>query len=235
MPVYALLIVALVLGICCTPTDPIPAEAPGDPFAAYEWVDLSHAYDAETVFWPTGIPFEHVETAFGMSEGGYFYSSYDLTTSEHSGTHLDAPIHFAEGKAAVDELDLERLAGPVVVIDVTAHALENRDYLVTAADIEAAEAADGEIQAGSIVLARTDWSKRWPDRKAYLGDDTVGTADNLHFPRLWPRGGATAGGARRQSDRHRHREHRPWPIDRLHDPPGDGRGLDLRAGELDAA
>ncbi|MCB9384461.1 MAG: cyclase family protein [Bryobacterales bacterium] len=163
-----------------------PPEPAGDPFAGFRWIDLTHAYDAETIFWPTGEAFEHVQTAWGQTPGGYFYSSYDIALSEHSGTHLDAPIHFGEGKKTADQIPLEQLAGPAVVVDVSAKAAADADYLVSAADIEANEAEHGEITAGSVVLLRTDWSKRWPNVKAYMGDDRPGHADALHFPGLAP-------------------------------------------------
>jgi kynurenine formamidase len=71
-----------------------------------------------------------------------------------------------------------------VVVDVSAKAARDSDYRVTAQDIESDERARGGIRRGAIVLLRTGWAKRWPDRKAYFGDDTPGDASNLHFPGL---------------------------------------------------
>ena len=149
-------------------------------------VDLSHAYDDETIFWPTGKPFRHERTAWGLADGGYWYSSYDFASSEHSGTHLDAPIHFAAGKQTVGEIPLEKLAGPAFVIDIAARCARDPDYAATAADFASFEAAHGAIPQEAIVLVRTGWSSRWPDVKSYMGDDTPGKADNLHFPGLSP-------------------------------------------------
>jgi kynurenine formamidase len=159
---------------------------PADVLTGYRWVDLTHSYDAETIFWPTGEAFQHTQTAWGETAGGYFYSSYDIALSEHSGTHLDAPIHFAAGKPTADQIPLERLAGPAAVIDVSVKANADPDYLVTTADIEADEAANGAIAAGAVVLIRTGWSKRWPNVKDYMGDDRPGRTDDLHFPGLAP-------------------------------------------------
>lgn len=150
------------------------------------WIDLTHAYDAETVFWPTGKPFEHLETAWGVTGQGYFYSSFDLYTSEHAGTHIDAPIHFSAGKRTVDEIPLDELAGPAAVVDVSVQVAANPDYLVSPEDLARHEQQYGPIEAGAIVLIRSGWSERWPDAKAYLGDDTPGRADNLHFPGIGP-------------------------------------------------
>lgn len=146
-------------------------------------VDLSHAYDNSTLFWPTSpIAFEHSELAYGPSGNGYFYSAYTFATPEHGGTHLDAPIHFAEGAKTVGELDMQDLYAPLNVIDVSEKAAADRDYRMTVADIEAFEAAHGTIAPGSAVFMRTDWSAHWPDAKAYLGDDTPGDASKLSFP-----------------------------------------------------
>jgi kynurenine formamidase len=151
--------------------------------AAYELVDLTHAFDTRTIYWPTSPGgFELDTLAYGMTEGGWFYSAHALSTPEHGGTHLDAPIHFAEGQAGADAIPLERLVGPAVVIDVADRAAADPDYLLTAADVRAFEAEHGAIPEGAIVLLRTGWSSHWPDRRAYLGDDSPGDASNLHFP-----------------------------------------------------
>ena len=149
----------------------------------YRLVDLTHAYNDETVYWPTSpTHFEKTTLAEGHTDGGYFYSAYSVCTPEHGGTHLDAPVHFAEGTQATDELPLENLVAPVVVIDVSAMASKDRDYRLQAEDVFDFEEQHGKIAAGSIVLMRTDWSRHWPNAKAYLGDDTPGDASKLSFP-----------------------------------------------------
>ncbi|MGD8279108.1 MAG: cyclase family protein, partial [Gemmatimonadota bacterium] len=120
--------------------------------------------------------------SYGMTPGGWFYSSFAFSSPEHGGTHLDAPLHFAAGRDAVDAVGLEHLIGPAAVLDVSAKAAADRDYRLTAEDVLAFEAEHGRIEPGTIVLLRTDWSKRWPDRLSYLGDDTPGDVTNLHFP-----------------------------------------------------
>lgn len=146
-------------------------------------VDLSHTYDQSTLFWPTSpIAFEHNELAFGPSGNGYFYSAYTFATPEHGGTHLDAPIHFSEGAKTVDELPISDFYAPVAILDVSEKAAENRNYRLTPADIENFETVHGRIKPGTAVLVRTNWSRHWPDAKAYLGDDTPGDASNLSFP-----------------------------------------------------
>ena len=176
----------LAIASSCTASSPDSAADLPRSIKTARWLDLTHAYDAETVFWPTGKPFEHIETAWGATEQGYFYSSFDLFTSEHAGTHIDAPIHFSAGKRTVDQIPLDELAGPAAVIDVSEQAAADPDYLVSPEDIARHEQRHGPIEAGEIVLIRSGWSARWPDAKAYLGDDTPGRADNLHFPGIGP-------------------------------------------------
>jgi kynurenine formamidase len=151
-----------------------------------QWVDLTHAYDGDTVFWPTGQPFEHVQKSWGQTEGGYFYSSYDLAVSEHAGTHVDAPIHFSAGGATIDNVPLDDLIGPAAVIDVTQQAEADRDYLASVDDLASHEALYGRVPSDAVVLIRTGWSTHWPDVKAYMGDDRPGQTDDLHFPGIAP-------------------------------------------------
>jgi kynurenine formamidase len=157
-----------------------PAQAD---LSAYRIVDLSHACNEETIYWPTATSFFELEVlSHGVSEGGWFYAANALSTPEHGGTHLDAPIHFAEGRPDAASVPLDRLVAPAVVLDVSNAASADPDYLLQPSDIEAFEARHGRIAAGSIVLLRTGWSARWPNAASYLGDDTPGDASNLHFP-----------------------------------------------------
>ncbi len=149
----------------------------------YELVDLSHSYGENTLYWPTSpTAFEKEQLAYGISEGGWFYSAYSVCTPEHGGTHIDAPMHFVAGGISTEKIPLESLLAQAVVIDVSNKAAADRNYRLTAEDVAAFEKEHGEISAGSIVLMRTDWSEHWPDAMAYLGDDTPGDASKLQFP-----------------------------------------------------
>jgi kynurenine formamidase len=151
--------------------------------AQSELIDLTHPFNAQTLYWPTSPDkFELKELSYGQTDNGYFYSAYTISAPEHGGTHLDAPIHFAEGGQTADKLPLNRLIAPAVVIDISAQAARNRNYQLTVADVKAFEAKHGQIAAGTIVLLRTDWSKHWPNARAYLGDDRKGPAAKLSFP-----------------------------------------------------
>ena len=149
----------------------------------YRIVDLTHPLNAKTLYWPTSpTTFKLDSLSYGQTPGGWFYSSFAFSAPEHGGTHLDAPIHFGEGHLTVDRVPLDRLIAPVVVIDVTAKTKADADYRLTREDVLAFERRNGRIAAGTIVLLRTGWSARWPDKKTYLGDDTPNDASKLHFP-----------------------------------------------------
>jgi kynurenine formamidase len=151
--------------------------------ARSELVDLTHAFNAQTLYWPTSPSrFKLEELAFGPTPGGYFYSAYVLSTPEHGGTHLDAPIHFAQNGNTADQVPLSRLIAPAVVIDITAQSQRDRNYLLSVADVERFERQHGRIAPGTIVLLRTGWSRFWPNAREYLGDDTPGDASKLSFP-----------------------------------------------------
>jgi kynurenine formamidase len=140
-------------------------------FGGYEWIDLSHTLEENIPAYPTHARF-----------GRALYESYDygddalhygLTISEHTGTHMDAPLHFIpEGPAhyGTDEIPLDRLAGRAATIEAT--DLEAGD-LLDVRRIEAWEAEHGSIEAGDKVLIRYGWDRRWatgPEGRRFLED-----------------------------------------------------------------
>ena len=146
-------------------------------------IDLTHPFDDRTLYWPTSpSTFELKRLSYGETPGGWFYASNSLCTPEHGGTHLDSPIHFDKAGKTVDQIPPRQLIAPGVVIDVSAKAAADPDYRLSVEDLRSWEKLHGNIPAGAIVLLRTGWGKRWPDRKRYLGDDTPGDASKLHFP-----------------------------------------------------
>jgi len=202
----ALLTVILLIASCASQPPNFDVLSFGD----YQILDLTHTFDQHTLYWPAAKVFQHDRVAWGISEQGHWYSSYDYAASEHGGTHLDAPIHFAEGKRGVAAIPVEQLMGPAVVIDVSASCRDDTDYLVSPADIDHHERQHGPIAPGSAVLLHTGWSAYWPGAnhrpsanyrsnasdgpeanprpgaKQYLGSDTPGDTENLHFPGLSP-------------------------------------------------
>lgn len=145
-------------------------------------VDMSYPYDENTIYWPNAEGFRHEKDQWATNDAGYWYAAGDFASAEHGGTHLDSPIHFAEGMETVDEIPVSRLIGPAAVIDVSERASEDRDYRVSAGDIAAWETANGPLTPETIVIVRTGWGDRWPNRLEYMGSDTAGDTANLHFP-----------------------------------------------------
>ncbi len=152
------------------------------------WVDLTHDYSDETLYWPTSDIWEMDTVFVGQTDGGFYYEAFKFSTAEHGGTHLDAPIHFSEGKQTVDELSVDQLSGYAVVIDVTEQVSENRDYQILPTDIKQWEQQHGSIPNGSILLFHTGMGAYWPDAEAYLGTKLRGIdgVANLSFPGIHP-------------------------------------------------
>jgi kynurenine formamidase len=152
------------------------------------WIDLSHAFDAETIFWPTEEGFVLERGSAGFTEAGYYYEAHRFRSAEHGGTHLDAPIHFGAGRWHVDEIPLDRLVGEGALVDVSSACGADPDYRVTVADLRAWEEAHGELPARAIVLLRTGFERYWPNRVRYMGTDErgPGAIPKLHFPGLHP-------------------------------------------------
>jgi kynurenine formamidase len=145
-------------------------------------VDLTYDFDERSIYWPTAQPFHWERESWGLNAQGKWYAAGRYSASEHGGTHLDAPIHFTEGRQTLDQIPLSRLVGPAMVIDISKAVASDRDYRLAEADILGWERKNGRLRAGAIVLVRTGWGRHWGDRKAYLGTDKAGDTANLHFP-----------------------------------------------------
>lgn len=179
----ASLLMSTVLG--CSRSDDYPAIDLGKA----KWVDLSYSFDKNTLYWPNNKKgFDHEPDFVGITPGKFFYSSYSLSTPEHGGTHLDAPIHFAEKGWTLDQIPLSSLTGYAVVIDVKKPVSTNPDYLISVQDVLDWEKANGKIRPNSIVLFNTGYAKYYPDRKQYFGTDKMGeqAIPELHFPGIAP-------------------------------------------------
>ena len=151
-------------------------------------IDLTHSYSDETIYWPTEEGFKIEKEFDGITEKGYYYSANKFCSPEHGGTHMDAPIHFAQDHDSVEKISLERLMGQAIVIDVSEKALKNSDYQITKEDFENWESSFGKIPDNSIILCHTGFGKFWPDRVKYIGTGLFGenAIKELHFPGLRP-------------------------------------------------
>jgi kynurenine formamidase len=148
-------------------------------------VDLTHTLDPD--FPVIVLPPEfgqcarfRIEEVSAYDHRGPAWKWHNISMSEHTGTHFDAPSHWISGRdlpgGAVDEIDPAAFVGPVCVIDCSAGAAADPDFLMEPGDIAAWEAAHGPIPEGAWVLMRTDWSKR-------SGADYLNmAADGAHSP-----------------------------------------------------
>lgn len=194
--IYGLVMLGLLAGAGCS------AGAPRlDPFAPdhSRLIDLTHAFGADTIVWPTEHDFRLVAQQEGETPGGYYYASNRLETAEHGGTHIDAPIHFSRNGQKLDEIPIEHLVGAGVRIDVSAQCARDRDYRITIQDFERWEAAHGRIPDRAILLLDTGFARFWPSRQDYLGTELRGPegVHSLHFPGVHPAPAAWLVGERR--------------------------------------
>lgn len=130
----------------------------------YKWVDLTHELSPETPHW----------FGFAPLEGRLLFDYLDDTPEDkiapmrchqwsvasQYGTHVDVPLHFHEKGRAMNEITLQELVYPLVVIDKSAQAEENPDYLLTVDELKEWEEENGKIPEGSFVAFRTDWYKK---------------------------------------------------------------------------
>jgi kynurenine formamidase len=154
-----------------TVTDLLGALADG----SVEVVDLTQPLSETTPVLVLPEPFANTphlarRTLSRFDDAGPAWAWDVLELGEHTGTHLDAPIHWITGRDGEDVSSIPpaRLVGPAVVVDRSAAVAEDPGYLLTVADLEAFEAEHGEIPAGAWVLFRTGWSARAQDEAAFL-------------------------------------------------------------------
>jgi kynurenine formamidase len=155
-----------------------------------KWIDLSYEFSAQTLYWPNNPSGFRLDTVSeGTTAGGYYYSSFAFNAPEHGGTHLDAPIHFAAHGLTADKLRLDQLTGDAVIIDVSAKALNDRNYLISVNDILEWEKKNDTIKENTIVLFKTGYGQFYPDAEKYFGTAQKGAEGiaRLHFPGIHPK------------------------------------------------
>ncbi len=148
-------------------------------------LEMTYPYDESTIYWPTAKSFKLEKVSWGIGEGGWWYASNEFSASEHGGTHVDAPIHFAEKGRTIEQIPLEEWIGPVVKLDVTEKCEKNRDYLLGVDDVNIWEKKYGKIPDGSWIIMYTGIdTKYYPDKKKVLGTDKTGeeAIPELSFP-----------------------------------------------------
>ena len=155
-----------------------PAHAQTIDLSRYSMIDLTHDVAVDATAWPgSRQPFK-LDTITASATGAMFR----LTLYEHFATHMDAPRHASGTGWTNEQIPLDRLIAPLVVIDVRALAARDRDHALTVADIETHEREFGTVPRGAIVVLRTGWSHYWDDPVRYFGADTTVKPTVLHFP-----------------------------------------------------
>ena len=142
-------------------------------------IDLSHTLDADIPTFPGGVPF-HAENVSTYEQG---YYANKIVLGEHTGTHVDAPLHVKAGGTPIDEIPVEGLVLPGIVIDATVQVSGHDDFVLRPSDVAEWEKTNGKIPSGAAVLLYTGWSNRWFEPVRYLNQDE---ARVLHFPGFSP-------------------------------------------------
>jgi len=131
------------------------------------------------------IPFS-LEPVSNFDDAGPFWGWNNIHTGEHTGTHLDAPAHWASGRdgSTVDQIPPTRLIGPAVVLDVTAEVAADPDFVLEPGHLDEWVAEHGPIPAGAWLVLRTGWSQYGSDPVAFANADDAGP----HTPGVSPAG-----------------------------------------------
>ena len=149
--------------------------------AVIEVIDLTARLEASTPVIRLPEPFGNT-TGFSLHEisryddrGPAWYWN-DISTGEHTGTHFDAPVHWATGRDGEDVAQVApgRLIAPAVVLDATAQAAADPDFLLQIDHVREFEQRHGPLPAGGWLLYRTGWDARSGSQAAFLNADQAG-------------------------------------------------------------
>ena len=140
-------------------------------------VDLTQPLYEGMPFWPGTEPIK-IERLADYDQG---YRMHKFTMWENIGTHVDSPSHFAagKGKRTIDQLPLDQLIAPVVVINVQEKVKKNADYQLTVEDIKNWEVVNGQIGKGCLLVMNTGWYHKFSEPHNYVNQNEKG---ELHFP-----------------------------------------------------
>ena len=138
--------------------------------------DLTHTLSSQTPVYPVFRPMQYVEK-FTIAKDGF--GCGELTFNEHTGTHMDAPVHFVAGRTSVDRLPIDKFFAPLAVVSIKARVDKNPDTAVSVDDILAWEKLHGRLPAGAFVAMYSGWDARITDGKKFLNADAK---DTMHTP-----------------------------------------------------
>jgi len=161
--------------------DPLSSLTEALATGAVRMVDLTQPLSEATPIIQLPPPFantpgwhSHEISRYDERGPAWYWNSFQ--GGEHVGTHLDAPIHWVTGQDNddVSQIPVERLIGPAAVIDKSAEAGADPDYLLSIDDIRAWESEHGSLPAGGWLLYRTGWDARAQDQQAFLNANETG-------------------------------------------------------------
>ena len=142
--------------------------------AGRSFTDLTHAFHPGQPHFPA-FPDEIRETVFDLEKGDGF-TAHRYSIIGQWGTHVDPPSHFIRGGRTLDQIPVEDMVLPLVILDITARVIANADATPTMEDVQAWERRNGAIAPGAFVALRTGWSQRWPDPDAMANRDDEGVS-----------------------------------------------------------
>ena len=165
------------IGMAVWATASIPSSVKGGDLPRQSFqrvVDLTHTLSENfPMTWPDSFSLEQVSKL-----GKDVWNAYRWHLQEHSGTHLDAPLHCTNGPSG-DRIPADQLVGPLVVVDIQARASTKPDSQLTLDDLKAWERQNGPIAAGAVVALYSGWDTRVDDARKFFGLDEKG---GYHFP-----------------------------------------------------
>ena len=138
--------------------------------------DLTHTLSSQTPVYPAFKPIQIVDR-FTIARDGFYCK--ELVLNEHTGTHMDAPIHFVTGGSSADRIPVDRLFAPLAVISIKGRADKDADAGLMVDDIMAWEKRYGRLPRAAFVAMYSGWDARIGDSTRFLNADAKGT---LHFP-----------------------------------------------------
>ena len=141
-----------------------------------EIFDLTHTFSPKLPVFPAFKPVQ-IRQRFAIAKDGFFAN--EITFDEHTGTHLDAPVHFVANAASADRLQVDRLFAPLAVVSIEPRAAKDADALLTVDDLLAWEKRHGRLPRDAFVAVHSGWDARVGDPNRFLNQDAKGT---MHAP-----------------------------------------------------
>lgn len=136
-------------------------------------VDLTQIYSPGAPHLPFDAPIRHCPAGQRERDG---FLDFRVDMQEHSGTHIDAPLHFAQQGISVEQIGADRLTGPLCVIDIRERATRDPDAELLRGDLESWEQRHGRIPGGAIVAMCSGWGERYRDKARFFAEDNAGGA-----------------------------------------------------------